>query len=105
MQAALRAIAHPARRSILRILSARERTVGQLARSLRLRQPATSQHLTTLRRASLVLVRAEANHRYYRINAPELAKLRAHLSAFWQDGLGSLKAAAETRARRKGTQS
>src|SRR5688500_4693253 len=102
MQNALRAIAHPTRLSILRAVCTREQTVSELASSLRLRQPATSQHLLALRRAKLVVVRAEANRRYYRANPDELAKLRAYLSGFWQDSLGALKAAAESRARWEG---
>ena len=90
-------IAHPARLSILRAVSTREQTVGELAGMLRLRQPAVSQHLLALRRAKLVHVRAEANRRYYRANAAELARLRAYLSGLWQDNLGALKAAAESR--------
>src|SRR4051812_26517544 len=104
MQRSLRALGHPARVSILRAVAARERTVGELSRQLRLRQPATSQHLLALRRANLVLVRADANRRYYRANAGELAKLRTYLSGFWQDNLVALKAAAESpRGRKRGT--
>jgi DNA-binding transcriptional ArsR family regulator len=98
MQQALRVIAHPVRLSILREVCLREQTVSELASALRLRQPTTSQHLLALRRAKLVVVRAEANRRYYRANATELAKLRTYLSGFWQDSLGALKAAAEMRA-------
>jgi DNA-binding transcriptional ArsR family regulator len=103
MQPALRAIAHPTRLTILRAVSAREHTVGELARALRLRQPAASQHLLALRRANLVVVRADANRRYYSANAAELDKLRVYLSVFWQDSLPALKTAAEARARRKAT--
>jgi ArsR family transcriptional regulator, virulence genes transcriptional regulator len=104
MQPALRAIAHPTRLSILQAVSTREHTVGELARAVRLRQPATSQHLHALRRAKLVVVRADANRRYYRANATELATLEAYLSAFWRASLPALKSAAEARARRKVTQ-
>jgi DNA-binding transcriptional ArsR family regulator len=100
MESALRAIAHPARLSILRAVSTREHTVGELALTLRLRQPATSQHLVALRRAKLVLVRADANRRYYRANTAELDKLRAYLAGFWQESLPALKSAAEARARK-----
>ena len=102
MDAALRALAHPARLAIVRATSRREHSVGELARALDLRQPATSQHLSVLREAGLVSVRSDANRRLYRANPRELAKLRAFLDVFWQDSLRSLKAAAESRVRQGG---
>lgn len=99
MDVALRALSHPARLSILRKISSRERTVGELSRALNLRQPTTSQHLQVLRSAKLVSVRADANRRLYRANPKELAKLRSFFDGFWKDSLRSLKAAAESRTR------
>lgn len=95
MNPVLKAISHPARFSLLRAVARREQTVGELARALRLRQPAASQHLGVLRRAGLVSVRAEANRRFYRANRKELARLQALLSGFWQENLANLKARAE----------
>ena len=95
----LRALAHPVRLSMLRRVSRREHSVGELARALGLRQPTTSQHLQVLRDANLVTVRAEANRRWYRANPDELAKLRGFLDGFWKDSLNALKDAAEARAR------
>jgi DNA-binding transcriptional ArsR family regulator len=94
----LRALAHPARQSMMRAMSRKERCVGELARSLGLRQPAASQHLQVLRKANLVLVRSDANRRYYRANLDEIARLRAFLDGFWSDQLQALKVAAETRS-------
>lgn len=99
MEMALRALAHPARTSILRAVVQHERSVGELARIVSLRQPAVSQHLSVLRDANLVSVRAEGNQRWYRANPEELARLRAHLEGFWQESLGALEAAAKKRTR------
>ena len=68
-----------------------------------MRQPAVSQHLLVLKQAKLVVVRPEANQRYYSANATELAKLRGLLSGFWRESLDSLKTAAESRVGRRGT--
>jgi len=75
--------------------------VGELARSLGLRQPAASQHLQVLRKANLVLVRSDANRRYYRANLDEIARLRVFLDGFWSEGLQALKVAAEARNRKR----
>jgi DNA-binding transcriptional ArsR family regulator len=95
---ALKALAHPARLSILRLVSERERPVSELSEALDLRQPATSQHLAVLRDADLVKVRQEGNVRLYRSNPRELEKLRNLLDGFWEDSLERLKVAAERRA-------
>lgn len=99
MDIALRALGHPVRLSLLRELCSAEHTVSQLADSLALRQPATSQHLAVLRDARLVAVRRDGNRRLYRANHQELARLRAFLDTFWKDSLQALKTAAEARAR------
>jgi DNA-binding transcriptional ArsR family regulator len=98
---ALKALAHPARLSILRLVSERERPVSELSEALDLRQPATSQHLAVLRDADLVKVRQEGNVRLYRSNPRELEKLRNLLDGFWEDSLERLKVAAERRAGRR----
>ena len=99
MNEPLRAIGHPARLLILRAVCQRERSVGDLAKSLGLRQPTMSQHLRVLRRAKLVKVRCEANRRLYRANPEQLAALRAFLDGFWRESLHGLKEAAEAKAR------
>ena len=103
MNAQLQALAHPARLSILKAVSKREHTVGELSTRLRLRQPTTSQHLQVLRDAKLVSVRSVANRRLYVADPDQIQKLRALLDGFWHDSLEALKGAAEspTRVRRK----
>jgi DNA-binding transcriptional ArsR family regulator len=48
------ALAHPARRKILRQLSDRERSLGELATPLKMSFPAASKHVRVLERAALV---------------------------------------------------
>jgi DNA-binding transcriptional ArsR family regulator len=60
-----RAIAHPARRSILEILAESPLSVKELTARFRMSQPAVSQHLRELREANLVSSeRIGLEHRY-----------------------------------------
>lgn len=93
--ATLRAIAHPARRRILRLVWDQERTSTDLAGHVGLSKPATSQHLRVLRDADLVSVRIDANRRWYRAEQQRLAEVRALIEAFWGDRLDALRAAAQ----------
>jgi DNA-binding transcriptional ArsR family regulator len=99
---ALRAIAHPARRTMLRLVWSAERTSTDLAEQVGLSRPAASQHLRVLRDADLVAVRVDANRRWYRADRDRLAQVRALVEAFWDDRLDALQVAAEEEARRRG---
>jgi DNA-binding transcriptional ArsR family regulator len=89
------AIAHPGRRTMLRVVMAREVPAGELANLVGLNQPAASQHLRVLRDAGLVDVRVDGPRRLYRASPEGLARLRAELDAFWAPRLGALRRAAE----------
>jgi DNA-binding transcriptional ArsR family regulator len=90
-EAALRAIANPARRRALGLVSEGERTSGELAAACGWSRPAASQQLKVLRDAGLVDVRAEGNQRLYRARQEALAQLRAFLDDFWGGRLASLE--------------
>lgn len=92
-----RALAHPDRRSLLRVIGADERAVGDLAGSTSLAQPTVSQHLKVLRDAGLVTVRVDGNRRLYSVDFERIGALRSFLDGFWTDRLGLLKAVAEGR--------
>jgi DNA-binding transcriptional ArsR family regulator len=99
---AIGALAHSARREIVRLCGERERSAGELGDAVGLRQPTTSQHLRVLRDAGLVVVRQEGNRRLYRVDFERLASIRAALDELWGTGLPRLKKAAEARARSSG---
>ena len=99
MDEALRAIANPTRRAILRLVWSEERPASAIADAMSLTRPATSQHLRALRTADLVTVRVEANRRLYRVRHDALADLKGFLDDFWTGGLARLKEAAEERSR------
>ena len=98
MDAALAAIAHPARRHLLLLVRDGERTPSELADRVGLTRPATSQHLRVLRDVGLVSVRSRGGNRYYRAEAERLEALRAHLEDFWVGRVDALRRAAEREA-------
>src|SRR5215212_7855505 len=89
--AALRALAHPRRRQLLKLVSDAELSSSALARRCRLSRPATSQHLKVLRDADLVSVRADGTTRLYRLRPDRMAEVRKLLDGFWADRLGELQ--------------
>ena len=72
-----------------------ERTATELARAAGLSAAAASQHLKVLRETGLLLVRADAQRRLYRVDFARLAQVRAVLDAVWSDRLDTLKTVAE----------
>ena len=98
VDAALKALAHPRRRAMLRLVLGGERTAGALAEAAGTSAPDASRHLKVLREAGLLAARAEGTSRLYRIDPTRLAEVRAVLDEFWDDRLAALKATAETMA-------
>jgi DNA-binding transcriptional ArsR family regulator len=76
---ALRAIAEPRRRAILRLVASREMAAGDIARHFDVTRPAISQHLTVLREVGLLSERREGTRRLYRARPQALDELRAFL--------------------------
>jgi DNA-binding transcriptional ArsR family regulator len=92
---AVRAIGHPGRRAMLRLVRDAEHTAAELAAAAGLSAPAASQHLKLLRDTGLLDVRVDAQRRRYRANLARLAEVRAELDDLWSDRLDRLRAAAE----------
>jgi DNA-binding transcriptional ArsR family regulator len=88
----LRALAHPARRAMLRLVWDAERSSSDLADAVGMSRPAASQHLKALREAGLVHVRVDGNQRLYRVDLERLAAVRSQLEGFWGERLGRLAA-------------
>jgi DNA-binding transcriptional ArsR family regulator len=101
MQAALKAIAEPRRRAILRLIWDAERSAGDIASHFEVSRPAISQHLGVLRSAGLVTERRAGARRLYRADADALAMLRSELDAFWRGSLAALKREVEADERRR----
>jgi DNA-binding transcriptional ArsR family regulator len=91
----LAALADPTRRLLYARLRRRPHAVGELAKMLKITQPAVSQHLSVLRKARLVQSRAEGTKRWYQPDPKGLARLRADVDKMWSDVLGAYAASFE----------
>jgi DNA-binding transcriptional ArsR family regulator len=100
MDAALRAIAEPTRREILRLVRDGEVSAGEIASHFDVSRPAISQHLKVLKDAGLVTERRQGTMRLYSGRPEGLSEVRAFLEGFWDDRLVELKRAAEREERR-----
>jgi len=100
VEAALRAIAEPHRRQILRLVWDAELSAGEIASHFDVTRPAVSQHLNVLKEVGLVSERRNGTRRLYRANPQGLAELKAFLDAFWGERLELLKQEAEREERK-----
>src|SRR5438034_6219114 len=101
MEAALKAIAEPRRRQILRLVRDDELSAGEIASQFDISWPAVSQHLGVLKEAGLVNERRNGTKRLYRTRPQGLADLKAFLDEFWGERLDALKREAEREERSK----
>jgi DNA-binding transcriptional ArsR family regulator len=96
MDATLNALGAARRREILLLLRKRERSAGDIHRSLGdVTFGAVSQHLAVLQQAGLVAVRREGRSRIYASRPEGLEPLRAWLATIWDDALAKLRRHAE----------
>lgn len=96
MDAALRAVADPTRRAILRLVREGELPAGEIATHFpAISRPAVSQHLRVLTEAGLVEVRPDGNRRLYQWRPEGLRDAATFVEEMWSDRLTRLKAAAE----------
>ena len=102
MEAALKAIAAPRRRAILRLVRDDELSAGEIASHFGdVTRPAVSQDLTLLKEAGLVDERRNGTRRLYRARPEGLAELREFLEEFWDARLEALKREAEKEERNR----
>jgi DNA-binding transcriptional ArsR family regulator len=93
--AALKALAEPNRRAILRLVSGNPRSVGEIAGHLDITAQAVSRHLKVLREAGLVDERREGTRHLFLIRPDGFSAVQEFLADFWTRQLGQLKVAAE----------
>src|SRR6185295_15417508 len=92
MDAALKALAEPRRREILRLVWSRERPATEIADHFNeVTRSAISQHLSVLKEAGLVSERRDGTRRLYRAERDEMKKLRKFLDDYWTTGLERLR--------------
>jgi DNA-binding transcriptional ArsR family regulator len=78
------ALAHPARRTMLRRLADGERNLSELAAPLRMSFPAASKHVRVLERARLVRRRVVGRTHLCRIEGKPLADASVYLDGYRQ---------------------
>ena len=91
----MRTLADPTRRAVFeRIVHAREISVVELTEGSGVTQSAISQHLGSLKRAGLVIDRAQGRNVFYRAAPKGLAPLAdwmGHYGAFWRKRFAGLR--------------
>jgi DNA-binding transcriptional ArsR family regulator len=84
---ALRALAEPHRRAILRLVVGNEVPAGEIAAAFEVNRTTISQHLTVLKNAGLLSERRDGTRRLYRARPEALEGLRAFLDEMWASSL------------------
>jgi DNA-binding transcriptional ArsR family regulator len=92
---ALRALAEPRRRAILRLVAHDELAAGEIAAAFEVTRTAVSQHLAVLRNAGLLSERKVGTRRYYRARPEGLAGLREFLDDMWASSVDMARRLAE----------
>ena len=88
------ALADPTRRRIVELLSAGERSAGEIVEEFDVSAPAISQHLNVLREAGLVTTRAEGQSRIQALNPEGFDDIEAWLQktrSIWSSRLDALE--------------
>jgi DNA-binding transcriptional ArsR family regulator len=78
----LRALAHPARRELLRLCRAGPQPAGALTEALGLAAASTSEHLKVLRKTGLLGLEKQGTFRLYRTDTAVLAQIAGWLQGF-----------------------
>ena len=94
-EVALRAVANPRRREILRLVWNRERSSGEIASHFTVSWPAISQNLRVLEDSGLVRSRRQGTTKLYRADRARLGPLKAVLMKMWEADLDRLARLAE----------
>jgi len=98
---ALDALGDPTRRKVFKRIRAGALSVGEIAERMDVSRPAVSQHLRILKKARLVVDRAEGTRRLYAVDRRGIAAVRDWLEDFWGEALGAFKEAVEREGARE----
>ena len=91
--AALKALAEPHRRVILKLVAGAPRPVGDIASHLDITPQAVSRHLKVLREAGLVDERREGTRHLFVVNPDGFSAVQDFLARFWDRHLSQLRGA------------
>jgi DNA-binding transcriptional ArsR family regulator len=96
---AVRAVAEPRRREILRLVWDSELSAGEIAERFDVTFGAVSQHLKVLRESGLVTLRQDGKRRFYRADREAMGPLADYLQSMWATKLDTLAVLAEAAER------
>jgi DNA-binding transcriptional ArsR family regulator len=85
----------PTRREILRLLSAGDKPVHELAAALPISRPAVSRHLRLLKEAGMVAEQARGTRRIYRLEEAGMRAVQAYLEGVWGQATARFRLLAE----------
>lgn len=83
-----KALGNESRLKIIGLLAERERTVGEMAALLGVKEPTVSQHLDMLKHVGLVKARPEGNFRFYSLDSQALINMNREI--FSRERLASI---------------
>ncbi len=89
------ALGDPTRREILRLLSAGDKPVHEIASALPISRPAVSRHLRLLKQAGMVAERPDGTRRIYHLEAEGLQAVGAYLEGVWGEAAARFRLLAE----------
>lgn len=92
---AFEALADEHRREILRLLSAGDKPVAQLASGLPISRPAVSRHLRLLKEAGLVSERPQGTRRIYHLEQQGMTVVHEYLRTVWGEAATGFRLFAE----------
>lgn len=95
------ALGNPYRREIAQLLSARPRSVQEIANRLPISRPAVSRHLRVLSQAGLVTDEQVGTKRLYRLHGRGAESARRYIAQVWGDASVRFKLFAENTKPRK----
>lgn len=91
VDAALKAIADPRRREILRLVAHDELAAGEIAAAFDVARPTVSEHLGVLKSAGLLSERRAGTRRLYRASPDGIEAVRAYLEDLWDAALDTAR--------------
>jgi DNA-binding transcriptional ArsR family regulator len=98
------ALGDPNRRAIVELLGVHERSVQQIADALPISRPAVSRHLRVLKRAGLVVEKAQGTRRIYQLHDQGVEAVQAYVERVWGEAAARFRLVASNTAaeRRRG---
>jgi DNA-binding transcriptional ArsR family regulator len=92
------ALGDPNRREILRLLSAGDKPVREIAAAMPISRPAVSRHLRLLKDAGMVSEQAQGTRRVYHLRHEGLAAVQTYLEGVWGEAAARFRLLAENTA-------